>query len=245
MTPVRACGLDDAARPREIVGKVVHVRRRDLQAQLAVGDEARQVAERLDAALRAGERRYAGLLEGGATERSVGLAEPGRDDRLGGGADHGQQRLRRAQCGEPQGRAVEQQHAVVLGIGEERFECLREALLVGIADDVDRIGVRPGGWQKGIEPLSRLRRERGEAHCAALHAVRGPVGGDHAGTAAVGEDRQARPARQPSGRERLRRGEQLVVLVDADRADAPQRAVEHRIVADERAGVTHRSASSR
>lgn len=63
------------------------------------------------------------------------------------------------------------------------------ALRRGVADDVDRVVVRPGSRQHLVEPLDGGGREAGNAH-AKIHRL---VDGHHAGSAAVGDDGQTLP----------------------------------------------------
>ena len=65
----------------------------------------------------------------------------------------------------------------------------------------------------------------------------GAVCRHHAGAAAVREDRKALALKAVARGENPRSGEELRVGLDADRAGPAQRGVEHRIGANQRAGV--------
>jgi len=72
-------------------------------------------------------------------------------------------------------------------VGEQRLQRVGVALHRRVADDVDRVGARPGGGQRSVERRAQL---------VAQHAQRQPgecrgIGRHHAGPAAVGHDGQA------------------------------------------------------
>jgi len=127
------------------------------------------------------------------------------------------------------------QHEECIGvrIGEQCRKSARIAVGIGIADDVDRVGARPGRRHQPIERRYRRRRELGES--AAF--VRERVACENAEAAAVGQDGEPVAADRAQRREALDSVEQLFEAEDAQHAGAPEGRVIDRIRAGERAGV--------
>jgi hypothetical protein len=135
-------------------------------------------------------------------------------------------------------RRVHHEKRVDAPIGEHGRARGGEALGRRVADDVDRVAVRPLCRKVFIEDRERRLREGGQGH----PVLGGAVGGDHARAAAVGDDREPFAFRAPLAREHARGREQLRIGLDSHRAGAAQRAIEHRIAADQRAGMAGRGA---
>ena len=91
----------------------------------------------------------------------------------------------------------------------------------------------PVARQHRVELFERLRRELGELD----PGVAGPVGGQHAGAAAIGDDGEAVAARALVGAEDLGRGEELAEGQRPHRTGPFQRRVEHVVGAHQRAGM--------
>ena len=86
-------------------------------------------------------------------------------------------------------RRENHQHAVAVGIFGRDLERLGVALRRGVAEDVHGIVVAPVRRQDRVERFHGLRREIGQLAAAGDQRV----GGQHARTAGVGDDGQARP----------------------------------------------------
>jgi hypothetical protein len=93
--------------------------------------------------------------------------------------------------------------------------------------------MRPLRRQRRVQARKRAFGERGEGHAVLGGAVRG----HDAGAAAVGKDRETLAFQVRLRGEDARGGEELGVSLDAQRAAAPQRGLEHRVAAHQRAGV--------
>ena len=106
------------------------------------------------------------------------------------------------------------------------------------AQNIDGIGVRRAGRQRGVECSARGVRQPREFHVVVV----GCVGRQRARPAAVGHDGEAVSARQSPAGKCFGRCEQVSDLRHADRADTTQRSVEDRVVADQHAGVAHHHA---
>ena len=107
---------------------------------------------------------------------------------------------------------------------------------IGVADDVDRIAVRPGRRQDGVE---RRSRRLGEAGKPAV-VIAEPVRRQDAGAAAVGQNGQpvADDAWMP--RQDLGGAEQIVELAHAQHSGSPERSLIGRICSRQRARVRQR-----
>ena len=138
------------------------------------------------------------------------------------------------------GRTIGHQQSVDVRILHEDRDCIRVAVGVGIADDVDRIGVAPGRRQNRIELGDRVGSERRQPAAFLDQAV----GGQHAGAAAVGDDCQAVAALRRHASQRCGRVEQFLDLVDAQHPGAPEGRFIHDIGSRQRAGMRGRGTRS-
>jgi hypothetical protein len=140
--------------------------------------------------------------------------------------DHRLGRLGRVGDG---GRAVEHQHRVGVGVGQHGVERGAVAAGRGVADDVDRVAVRPGGRQGGVERGQRL----GDSSASVPPAVHQGVGRHHAGAAAVGQDREPlarlRPGAPPPAPGSRPRRTVLGGVVHAQHAGAAEGGVVDRV----------------
>ena len=114
-----------------------------------------------------------------------------------------------------------------------RSSALRVARGRRVADQIDRIAVRPVCGQQRGKRLQRRRAERGEAYVALGHAIRG----HHSEAAGVGHDREPIALGAAAAREQSRGREQLVERGRAHCAGTAQRTREHRVVSGQRARV--------
>ena len=129
--------------------------------------------------------------------------------------------------------AVQHQHGIAVRVGQQRLQRLGIACRRGVADDVHRIAARPGGGQRRVQPGHRLRRQLGQRTVE----IDQRVGGQHAGPAAIGQDRQPLALRRPGRGQRLHRIEQFAHLINAQRAGPPEGGVIDRIGPGQCAGV--------
>jgi hypothetical protein len=53
-------------------------------------------------------------------------------------------------------RNVQHQNGVIFGIGEKSIECARIAFCVCVADDIDRVTLRPCRWQNRVQSRQRI-----------------------------------------------------------------------------------------
>ena len=125
------------------------------------------------------------------------------------------------------------QHAVGVRIVGGDFERLGVALGGGVADDIDRVVVAPGRRQHGVVGLHGFGRQLGQF--AAAHDQ--GIGGQHAGTAGIGDDGQPRPLRAGLLGQHFGHVEQVGDVVDAQHAAAAEGGFQHFVAAGERAGV--------
>ena len=109
-------------------------------------------------------------------------------------------------AGHDRGGRVDQQNGVGLRFGRNRLDGVNVAFDRRIADDVDRIRVRPRGRQHGVEAFDGRRRKIGERPPAATSASAAMT----AGTAAVGDDRQPIAGLRPRTGQRLDACEQIL-----------------------------------
>ena len=89
------------------------------------------------------------------------------------------------------GRAMECQHGIHAGVFHQGRERLRIAAPGGITDDIHRVMMGPGGRQRHVQPVQRLRRELRQDP-ALIDQV---IGREHREAAAVAQDGHARPLR--------------------------------------------------
>jgi hypothetical protein len=110
------------------------------------------------------------------------------------------------------------------------------AIGAGVADDVHRVVLGPGGRQRATERRQRLRRELGDAAAAG----RQRVDRQDAGPAAVADDREPVTGHPEAGCEGGHRIEQLTQLEHPQHARAPEGRIVDRIGAGQRPGVRKR-----
>ena len=120
---------------------------------------------------------------------------------------------------------MDEQHRCAVRVVVQDLQCLPIALDRRIANDVDRVAVRPVGRQHRVQLRQRGCAEFGQRHVD----LGGRVGGHHAGAAAIGEDGERLTAVGAKARQRLRRQEQLLQAVHAQHAGTRNGGVIHRI----------------
>ena len=227
----RACRLVGDSRVAPITRRCAHER----LLRLCVLPEIVEALDRVARRFVGGDIGRAELLARAGDRR---LAEPaGEDRRHGFGVrrlhDGIQHRLCRfGRRGEGRG-AVHHQDAVGLRVCEHGVERRLVAVRTGIADDVDRVGARPIGGkhlvQRGDELVAQGCQPAIEPHQI--------VNREHARAAAIGEDQELVARYRPQACERLRSGEQLLELLDADEPCAAEGGADRDVAAGERAGM--------
>lgn len=126
------------------------------------------------------------------------------------------------------------QQAIAAGISEGDLDGAPIALRIGVAKDVDGIGVAPLGRQHGIEGGQALAREFRQL-AAVEHQG---VGGEHAWAAGVSDDRQPRTGGSPRlFGQHIGQIEQVGEAIHPQHAATPQRRLQHRITAGQGTGV--------
>ena len=221
-----------------MVGLGAFARGRRLEQRLLVAPIGAQHRER---AYRFFRRRVvgdAGVGEDAARLRHRGFAEPAAHHPV-------RRRSRERRAGacdvvaaHDRGRGVHEQDCAAFRLGEQRRQRRRVALDRRIADQVDRVGPRPGRRQRRVERAQQVVVERGERHVGAF----GRVGRHDAAAAAVGHDRQRVARVATEARQGLRGEEQVGERVHAQHAGAPDRGVEHDVGAGQRPGMRCRRA---
>ncbi|MGY4553101.1 hypothetical protein ACVMDO_008530 [Bradyrhizobium sp. USDA 4513] len=167
-------------------------------------------------------------------------ADPGREHQCGDRtplrpavADALRHRLGNSLGRRNRGFHIRDQHRIAVRIIEQCAERYHVAVGIGIARDVDRIGIGPARRQHLVEPFDGLRRQ-----CRRNAAELGqPVGREDAEPAAIGQDRQSVAARNEAAAKQFGAIEQLTQVVDAQHAGATECGVVDRIGAGQRAGV--------
>ena len=139
-------------------------------------------------------------------------------------------------------RHVHRQHRADAAIVGQRIERRGVARAVGVAHDVDRIGVRPGPRHLLVELRRCVARQQRRQLAALVHQQ---VGGDDADAAAVGQDGQPLVARRDAVAQRLGGVEQLAQAVHAHQAGAREGGVVDRGRARHGAGVRGRGLGRR
>ena len=143
------------------------------------------------------------------------------------------QRTRNLGAGDDGRGGVDEQHGSGRRVIVQGLQRLHITLHRRVADDVDRVGARPGGRQQGVQLGQRGRAQRGQCDTG----VRCRIGRQHTGTPAVGQDRQrvrligGKPGQGLGGQK------QLLHRVDPQHAAACYRRVVHQVRAGQRAGV--------
>ena len=226
--------LDQQARAFHVGRRqFVRQRRRRLLQQLLVLVEAGDVAE--------GAHRRLGRAE--ARDQRVGQRVTRRLHR---GVAHpaGHQRLAHARLGLHQhvghgvgvaaelGR-IDHQHAVDAAVLAGNLQRGAVVLGAGVLGQVDQVRQRGVLRQQRLQLARAIFGQQAQVEPQLAH----PVGRQHAGAAAVGDDGQA-PAHRPVARGQALGGrEQLHKGAHAHRAGAAQHGVEHLVAADDSAGM--------
>ena len=225
-------GLDGGTCASEVGRSVLACRRRFQQHCLVapVGHEHREGTHGLLGGGVVGDTR---LFEDVPCIRHRGIAEPAGHHAAGRLPCDGRAFAGDVVAAHDGGRRMHEQHRAAIRIGEQRLQRLAVPLDRGVADDVDRIGARPGGRQHVVELRAQAcaqfpQRDAGE---------RRRIGRHHPGAAAVGHQRQPFVAVAPEAGERLRGHEEVLQGVHAQHASAADRGIEHDVGAGHRAGV--------
>ena len=218
------------------VGRPVLARGRRLEQQRLVRAVGREHREGLHRFFRRRVVGHAGVLKDAPRLGHRRIAEPARQHAAGRLAQQ-----RRAGAGDvvaahDRGRRVHEKHRAGVVIGEQQAQRVGVARHRCVADDVDRVRVRPGRRQHRIEPFAQRGAEVAQAHAGGGRGV----GRHHAGTAAVRHHRQRIVAVRAEARERLRGREERGQRVDAQHAGTADRGVEDDVGARERTGVRGR-----
>ena len=186
-----------------------------------VGRHPGRVQPRLG--LRLGTQPHAQHRLAGARARP---ARQHRGHRIGGFGGGGQR-----------GGHVHHQHRVVARILQQRFQGDAVTGRVGIADDVHRIGARPGRRQHRVQALHRGRVQ----HRQGAAQVDQPVHRQHADAAAIGQDRQPLAGGLAQVSQGFGGGEQLVQRQHPQQAGTTEGGVVDRVGAGQRTGMGRRS----
>ncbi len=187
------------------------------------------------------EGRQTGLDQHPSRRRGGMGADPAGQHRPrhGGGAfgDNFRGLLRRGDGG----RRVDRQHGIDVAVAAQGVERRAVARRRRIADDVDRIGARPGRRQHHVETLDGRRLERRQR--AAQFDQR--VGRQNAQPAAVAEDGQPVAEEAMAGAQRGDGLEQLVEIGDPQHAGAAEGGVVDGVRPRHRPGMRQRGALGR
>ena len=222
------------------VGRHLRRRRRRLH-QLALGGAvAGEVGEGADGFRRRLVGGHARLAQDGARRGGVVLAEPAGQDRLEArrmlgvdiahGVGHRLSRAgRRGQCR----RAGHDQQGVDIVVVEDALDGGAITLRPGVADDVDRVCLRPCRRQDLVERVEGLLGDRRDLAAIVDHAV----DGENAGATAIGDDAQPPALDGREAGERLGGLEQLFQVGDAQQTGAAEGGVGRAVAAGQRAGV--------
>ena len=171
-----------------------------------------------------GERRDAGAVQDRLAGRDLVAPHPTGQHRLAGGCALGLQLV--GGLGRVGHRLGRQDHQHTVGVRVLGDDLQRPGIAVGagVAEQVDGVAVTPGRREDAVERLDALGRQGGQLAAA----VDQGIGGEHAGAARVGQDRQARALQPRLGVEDLGHAEQLGDPVHAQHAAAAEGGIEHR-----------------
>ena len=125
------------------------------------------------------------------------------------------------------------QQAVGVRVPGDDLQRLDIAVGAGVAEQVDGIAMTPGQGEDAVERLDALGCQGGQLAAAGDQGI----GGEHAGAARVGQDRQAAALRPRLGIQDLGHAEQLGDPVHAQHAAAAEGGVEHLVTAGQGTGV--------
>ncbi len=177
-----------------------------------------------------------GFLQDAAALAGRVIAEPAGQNRLA--VDHvsGRQAGNRAggldRRGQA-GRTVEHHDRIDARIGGDRRDGSAVTLGRGVADNVDRVGVRPGLRQGGVQSLDGCVRQYGQF----APAVDELIDGQHPGATAIGDDGDPRAFERGKTGSGLGSVEKFGKAFHAQDAGPLQRGVGHPVGARQRAGM--------
>ena len=226
------CPVHDGADQVRVRARLGHRGRRALERALAAAI-LHHVHEAAHGAQRRVVGRDAGLVQDLAAVLRVRPADPAADQRRHLGAGRAGDGMRHLDGRRERRRHVHHQHRADAPIVGQRIDRRAVARAVGVAHDVDRIGVRPGTRHLLVELRDGSRQQGGEL--AAL--VHQEVGGDDADAAAVGQDGQPLVARRDAVAQGLGGVEQLAQASHAHQSGAREGGIVDRGRARHRAGV--------
>ena len=236
LAPLGEHALDHQPRAFDVGLGQRRQRRRRLLQQLLVPIEGGDVAERADRCLGRAKARDRRLVEKVAGRADRGVAHPAGQQRL---ADRTLERrpARAATAAASMPRLGEWITSTpsICAVGAcRRRSPPRSARAPASSPRSTRSASEAAARQQRPQRGRRTPATAGPARSADLVD---PVGGQHARSAAVGDDRQAPPDRAVARGQALGRGEQLDEGAHAHRAGAAQRGIEHFVAADDRAAV--------
>jgi hypothetical protein len=131
------------------------------------------------------------------------------------------------------GLDVHHQDRIIAGIGQQHLQRRRITRGVGVADDIDRVCMRPCRRQYRIQPGSGRVRNRGGNSTQ----FNQPVDRQHADAATVGQDREPLARRRFDPPQRLGAVEQLAQIRHPQDAGALECGVVDRIRSGQRTGM--------
>ena len=131
---------------------------------------------------------------------------------------------------------MDKQHTVDLGRCQQDPQAVRITVDRSVADDVDRVAMRPGGRQALVERFQRPVSQQRQLAAAQRQCI----GGQHACTTAVGQHRQPLTLPALHMGQGFGRVEQRLQRVHAQHAGTPDGSIEHHIGAGQRTGVRGR-----
>ena len=204
-----------------------------MHQQTLVFVERGQIRKHLDRRLRRGEVGNARLLEQLAAFGDLAFAHPAGQYRLVGLLRHLDHRLR-GFC--RLGHCLRRQHgqyAIDAGVGQTGLDGGVITRGAGIADDINRVAMRPGRRQRLIELIQCRFGQLGQTDAD----IDRQIGRHHTGAAAVGDDGEAVADRLDMRRKRARASEQLHDRLHPHHAGAAHQRIEHRVGAGQRAGM--------
>ena len=121
------------------------------------------------------------------------------------------------------GWRMQEEHHAALRVSEQRAERGGVTLNRSVADDVDRVGARPSRRQHGVELSANAVAQFAQRH----PGERRGIGGQHAGAASVGHQRERVVTVVAHVRERFGGGEEVLQRVHAQHAGAADHGIHH------------------
>ena len=235
LAPFGQHGFDQHARALHVRLVAVRERAGSLRQQALVAVEGGDVGEGFHRGFRRAEGGDAGLGKCGPSGLDLDVAHPAGQQRLVEAAGDLDQRVGHLQRVGHRLGGEDDQRAVHAGIFHAQGDRVAVAFRRGVADDVHRVVVRPGGGKHFIQLRDGLVGQAGNGYAQ----VDRMVDRHHARPAAVGDDRQPVAAGAVGRGKGLGGGKQLADRHHAHHAGAAHRGVEHVVGADQRAGVRH------